>query len=132
MPTSPPDPFNLPKQLQPSDLRSLLSKVSHQQNLLAAVPPHLRGLPIVVLAGAGFFGMEYIKDPSKALGPAGGVDAIQVGEPGTVPLLDLVFSNRKEIAARRSLVPWMCGKVAVETWRTQTMAVVAKGRSQSR
>jgi hypothetical protein len=78
-------PKDKPSAFRESNLTSALSSIARKQNLLAAVPPALRLLPLAALAAGDLYERTYGKNPlSPLLFPgedAGGLSQIQASPP---------------------------------------------------
>ena len=67
----------MPKNLQRTDLKSILASIATRQNLLAAWPVAMRVIPLAALAGADAFEKNYGWNPMKDV--LGSSDAPAVG-----------------------------------------------------
>ena len=69
-----------------SDLKSSLSSIARRQNVLAAVPPAVRALPLLAFAAGDFYQRRYGETQPAAwlLGPADGAGTGGVGMTGSL------------------------------------------------
>ena len=100
-----------PQALFQSDLKSSLSSIARKQNLLAAVPPALRGLPLLAFAAADLYGRKYGRNPLEQLlfpgANPGGHSQIEVRSPS--PALGIGPSAPRIIGDSTSTISGSCG-----------------------
>lgn len=74
-----------PSTFNQSDLTSSLSSIARKQNLLAAVPPALRLLPLVAFAAGDIYERRYGRNPLDGLAGPTKRDQIETKHPLTAP-----------------------------------------------